>query len=387
MRNLLKALLTTVLVTAALPAMAHEATGQPEATSFTVRYQERVLDTRDGTGTRPGTVPAGGTITLDLSPHLNPGASSVVLNVTAVAPSRSTFVTVWPAGEPRPPTSNLNVAAGETRSNQVTVPVSADRRVNLYNHAGTAHLVADFVGEYTSNSGTWFNTVAPQRVLDTRTTGEPFRAFTSRTIDIAGLVPPEADSVVLNVTAVRPERDTFLTVFSDILHKPDTSSVNAMRGAVTPNLVTVQLMRNAETFAVANHGGTTDVTIDLVGYYSTADGAAFHHTAPTRAYDSRTTRPLPPATPRRVPLDSALPEEAEAVLFNLTGIATSDTFLAAYPAGTPRPGTSTLNLAAGQTASNQAANGLGAQHGIDVYNHAGNTHVVVDVFGYFAPRP
>lgn len=387
MRQLLKALLTTVLVTAALPAVAHEAAGQPSATSFTVRNPERVLDTRDGTGTRPGTVPAGGTITLDLSAYLVPATSSVVLNVTAVAPSQGTFVTVWRAGEPRPPTSNLNVAAGEVRSNQVTVPVSADLRVNLYNHAGTAHLVADLAGTYAPGTDTWFNTAAPQRVLDTRTTGEPFFAFTGRTIDVAGMVPPEADSVVLNVTAVRPERDTFLTVFPDIVHKPDTSSVNAMRGAVTPNLVTVQLMRNASTFAVANHGGTTDVTIDLVGYYSTAEGAAFHQITPARAYDSRTTRPLPPATPRRVPLESALPEEAEAVLFNLTGIATGDTYLAAYPAGTSRPGTSTLNLAPGQTASNQAATGLGAQQGIDVYNHAGNTHVVVDVFGYFAPRP
>lgn len=95
----------------------------------------------------------------------------------------------------------------------------------------------------------------------------------------------------------------------------------------------------------------------------------------------------PVVTPRRVPLDAALPEEASAVLFNLTGIATRETYLAAYPAGTPRPVTSTLNLAAGQTASNQAATGLGTQRGIDVDNHAGDTHVVVDVFGYFAPRP
>jgi hypothetical protein len=387
MRNLLRALLTTVLVTAALPAVAHEAAGQSAATSFTVRNQQRVLDTRDGIGTRPGTVPAGGTVTLDLSAYLFPDTTSVVMNVTAVAPSQATFVAVWPAGQPRPSTSNLNVAAGEIRSNQVTVPVSADLRVHLYNHAGTTHLVADLAGVYAPGADTWFNTVSPQRVLDTRTTGEPFFAFTGRTIDVSGLVPPDAESVVLNVTAVRPEQDTFLTVFPDIFHEPATSSVNAMRGAVTPNLVTVQLMRNAETFAVTNHAGTTDVIIDLVGYYSAEEGAAFHHITPARAYDSRTTRPVPPATPRRVPLDTVLPGEATAVLFNLTGIATRETFLAAYPAGTPRPVASTLNLAAGQTASNQAATNLGAQRGIDVYNHAGDTHVVVDVFGYFAPRP
>jgi hypothetical protein len=385
MRTPLKALLITVLVTAALPAPP--AVGQPAASSFTATDQTRVLDTRDGTGTPQGAVPARGTVTLDLFPYLLPTTTAVVLNVTAVAPSQGTFVTVWPGGEPRPPTSNLNVAPGEIRSIQVTVPVSADLRVNLYNHAGTTHLVADLAGVYTTGADTWFTAVSPQRVFDTRTTGEPFHAFTGRTVSLVGMVPPEATSVVLNVTAVRPERDTFLTVFQDIFAEPPTSSLNAMRGAITPNLVTVRLVQQFQTFAVANHGGTTDVTIDLVGYYSPAEGDAFHPTTATRAYDSRTTRPLPPATPRRVPLDTVLPDEAEAVLYNLTGIATRDTYLATYPAAAPRPATSTLNLAPGQTASNQAATGLGAQQGIDVYNHAGDTHVVVDVFGYFAPRP
>jgi hypothetical protein len=387
MRTPLKALMITVLVTTALPAVAPQVAGQPTASSFTVVDPARVLDTRNGTGNTPGAVPARGTITLDLFPAVPSTTTAVVLNVTAVAPTQGTFVTVWPAGEPRPPTSNLNVRPGEIRSNQVTVPLSVDMRVSLYNHAGTTHLVADLIGQYSTGADTWFNTVAPQRVLDTRTTGEPFFAYTGRTVDLGGLVPPETVSVVLNVTAVRPERDTFLTVFQDIMARPPTSSLNAMRGDITPNLVTVKLFQQFLRFAVVNHGGTTDVTIDLVGYYSPDEGAAFHHTTPSRAYDSRTTRPLPPATPRQVPLDSALPEDATAVLFNLTGIATRETYLAAYPGGTPRPGTSTLNLAAGQVASNQAVTDLGAQRGIDVYNHAGDTHVIVDVFGYFAPRP
>lgn len=80
--------------------------------------------------------------------------------------------------------------------------------------------------------------------------------------------------------------------------------------------------------------------------------------------------------------------EAETVLFNLTGLANYyGTYLTTWQAGQPRPGTSTLNLSDRQVASNQAVVPLGVQRAVDVYNFFGYTNIVVDVFGYFAPRP
>ncbi|HEX2133324.1 MAG TPA: hypothetical protein VHH15_17385 [Actinophytocola sp.] len=126
---------------------------------------------------------------------------------------------------------------------------------------------------------------------------------------------------------------------------------------------------------------------DVVGYYSPDEGNAFHPMRGTRAYDSRGTEWLLPGTRRRVPLAEAVPAAAESVLFNLTGLANYyGTHLTVYQAGQPRPGTSTLNLDARQAVSNHAIVPLGDLRGVDVYNHAGYTNVIVDLAGYFAPR-
>jgi hypothetical protein len=55
------------------------------------------------------------------------------------------------------------------------------------------------------------------------------------------------------------------------------------------------------------------------------------------------------------------------------------------PAGTPLPGTSTVNYTAGQTRGNNAVVSLGADGAFVVYTHQphGTTHFVVDVTGYF----
>jgi hypothetical protein len=54
-----------------------------------------------------------------------------------------------------------------------------------------------------------------------------------------------------------------------------------------------------------------------------------------------------------------------------------------YPAGSPLPGTSTINFGAGQTRANNAILSLGGG-AVTVHNDAGGAvHVIVDVTGYF----
>ncbi len=92
------------------------------------------------------------------------GATSVVLNVTAVGPSAGTFITVWPTGEARPVSSNLNVPAGDTRANLVTVKVGAGGQVSVFNHTGTVDLLADVTGWYGPNAGHAYTSLPPARV-------------------------------------------------------------------------------------------------------------------------------------------------------------------------------------------------------------------------------
>lgn len=386
MRNRLMGALVAGLVAVTMSAVAAPAANAQPGAGFAFTAEEnsvRVLDTRASAG-QP--VWARSSVTIDLGAQVPAGTTAVVLNVTGLSLTEPTYVTAWQAGEPRPGVASLNLRVRETRANMVTVPVGSDRRVSLYNHNGNTHLIADLVGHYGPAGTSWYNSVTPQRFLDTRS-GEPFHGQSQRTVSLAGLVPPGTTSVVVNATAVNPPRETYLSLTRSIDGpRPATSSVNAPAGEVTPNLVTVPLNDELK-FAVYNNAGDVNVLFDLIGYYTPAAGAAFHPITPTRAYDSRTTGWVPPGSQRRVPLGGAVPAEAETVLFNLTGLGYYyGTHLTTWPTGQPRPNTSTLNLTYQQAASNHAVVDLGTGRAVDVYNHTDHTHVIVDVSGYFAPR-
>jgi uncharacterized membrane protein len=111
----------------------------------------RILDTRYGTGGYSAPVGAGQTISLPVTGVdgvPSSGVTAVVLNVTAVGPTAASFVTVYPDGQARPDTSNLDFAKGETIPNLVVVPVGADGKVDFYNDAGSVNLLADLAGYF-----------------------------------------------------------------------------------------------------------------------------------------------------------------------------------------------------------------------------------------------
>ncbi|WP_158289895.1 hypothetical protein [Micromonospora sp. S4605] len=74
-----------------------------------------------------------------------------------------------------------------------------------------------------------------------------------------------------------------------------------------------------------------------------------------------------------------------AVVLNVTITGpTSSSFVTAYPAGEARPNASSINFPKGWLGSNNVTVKLGAGGKVSVYNHAGSTHVVVDVVGFYA---
>jgi hypothetical protein len=83
---------------------------------------------------------AGGTTTVPQ------GATAVILNVTAVAPTADSHLDVWPAGPAAPNVSNLNFVAGQTVPNLVTVQVGTKYQILLGNHNGSVDVIADVVG-------------------------------------------------------------------------------------------------------------------------------------------------------------------------------------------------------------------------------------------------
>ena len=82
--------------------------------------------------------------------------------------------------------------------------------------------------------------------------------------------------MVVNVTATDTTAAGYLTLWPDNgtpqPYPPDVSDLNFLAGQTVPNLLVLQLGAQS-TFDILNPAGTTDVVIDIVGFYGTQDAA------------------------------------------------------------------------------------------------------------------
>ncbi|MEV7282454.1 hypothetical protein [Streptomyces sp. NPDC093111] len=240
---------------------------------------DRVLDTRSGLGAPKAKVGAGRTVSVQVAGRAGvpqSGATAVVLNVTATNPTATSFVSVYPSGTQRTSASTLNVTAGRTVPNLVTVPL-VDGKVNLYNHNGSVDLLADVAGYYTKDSaaeGSRFTAVGPVRVMDTRADlplGTGYSGIgpaATRSLGFLGhnQVPATGvKAVVLNVTATAPTAPSFVSVYPYGTTRTSASNLNFIAGQTVPNLVVVPIADGSVTFY--NHNGEVHLIADLVGYY------------------------------------------------------------------------------------------------------------------------
>lgn len=390
MRSLLSVVLAfAVAVAVVVPVAGTAVADVVGASTFTPVSPVRVLDTRGGPA-----VAGGQTITLNLAGRLPTTATAVVLNLTGVGPTVSTFVTAFPGGAARPVVSNLNLAAGETRANLVTVAVGATRAVSVYNRSGSTHLVADLAGYYATGGGSLFTARQAERALVTR-----LGPGATTTVDLSALVPASATAVVVNLTGARGTASTFLTAWPTGTTRPLASNVNVAQGRANPNLATVAL-GSGKRISIYNLAGSIDVLVDLAGFYTPEFGAAFVPVTPARVLDTRSgvgtwmneAAPLTPGADASVHPGPAVPADAVAAVVNLTGITpTASTFVTAWQRrGDPVPRTSNLNLVPGQIAANLAVVPTLDEHPEPrfwLYNKTGDTHVAADLAGYFVVPP
>ena len=372
----------------------------------------RVLDTRTGLGV-PGGSPAplagGHTLTLHVAgvAGVPAGADAVVMNVTAVAPSVSTYISVYPGALTNPPlVSNINVAAHLTVPNLVTVQLDAAGDVKLFNAVGSAHLLADVTGYYDPTAADTYVPLDPTRILDTRSglgaPANPLGAGGAIDLQVTGVdgIPSDAAAVVLNVTATGASAATYVQVYPTPASGsavPLVSNLNLSARTTAANLVTVGVGALGRV-RLRNAVGAVDVLADVAGYFSSATtGARFVPLTPTRVLDSRTglgeqvgqTGPLGPGglVDLQVAGTAGVPSRANAVLFNYTAVApVAATYVQAY--GTPSSGTgipsvSNINLAAGQVRANLASVIIGAGGRVRLRNQVGSTDLLADLAGYY----
>ncbi len=368
----------------------------------------RILDTRNGTGgfTSPvGPDSAVSVAVTGVGGVPATGVNAVVLNVTVTQPTAQGFLSIYPSGTARPLASNLNFLANQTIPNLVVAKVGAGGKVDLYNYVGSSHVIFDVVGWYGAESaaaGGRYNPLPPSRILDTRTGNGGFSApvgpggTISATVAGVGGVPlTGVDAVVLNVTVTQPTAQGFLTVFPSGTAWPLASNLNFLPNQTIPNLVVAKVGADGKV-AVYNYAGSSHVIFDIVGWYGVAGGAAGSRLTPltpSRILDTRTgnggfSTPVPAGgtiSPTVAGVGGVPATGVDAVVLNVTVTQpTAESFLTVFPSGGARPLASNLNFLANQTIPNLVVAKVGADGKVSVYNHAGASHVIFDVVGWYS---
>jgi len=403
-------LLGPLAIAASATVAPHAAT--PVMGSYVSVTPFRISDTRPNSG-QPNagkTLTAAATLSVQVTgvgtAPVPAGASAAVLNVTAVNPTASGFLTVFPAGTTMPTVSNLNFKPAVTVANLVTVPLSSSGMVSIYNHAGSTNVVVDVDGYYTStpltNGSGLYNSLSPTRVLGSLQIGTAVGPNISSSVTVAGTaaadgVPSNATAVVANVTAAHGTRSSYLTVYpAGVTPMPTASNVNFVAGQAVPNRVTVGVGAGGQ-IEVYNHAGTVNVDVDVDGYYTGAGGtgSVFVPITPVRVSDTRTRSlvgtetSIAANTTEKFNLAtsaSGIPATASAVAANFTVVAgDAPGYLTAYPTSDATvPVASDVNWIANEIVPNFTIADTAGTGNVNVYNSRGATiNLAIDAFGYF----
>ncbi|MCL4448765.1 MAG: IPT/TIG domain-containing protein [Actinobacteria bacterium] len=223
------------------------------------------------------------------------GAMAVVLNVTEASSTSSGYLTVYPAGATKPASSSLNF-------NQTTgaipnlVQVSLGNTsgcsgcITVYNYNGNTDIAIDVEGYFgpVSQKGQGsFVPLTPYRICDTRSqtlskitdqcTGKTISAGQTLSVQVSGyqgtagsltgVVRKSAKAVVLNVTEADATSPSYLTVYPAGGMKPASSNLNFTQSSkAVANFVTVPISSSGY-ISIYNYSGSTDVIVDVVGWY------------------------------------------------------------------------------------------------------------------------
>ncbi|MGH7862975.1 MAG: hypothetical protein ACREOS_12140, partial [Candidatus Dormibacteraceae bacterium] len=388
----------------------------------------RVLDTRapQCTGANPCS-PFGPNSTRTLQVAGRNGvpssATAVALNV-GVTDSRgasSSYIELWPAGEPQPNASTLNFVAGQTIANMTQVPVGASGAIDIFNSVGYVDVFIDLSGYYApgpaSGPGLYHPLAAPVRYLDTRQSWDPTRTSPLGpgeiiSLGIAGArpaecvptpalcsagvpVPSTATAVVMNLAEVTATANSYLQVWPAGSAPPVTSNLNFPGGRFAlANRVIVPVDPTTGEVSILNSQGFANVLVDVVGYItgSVSDtGDRFVPATPYRVTDTRNGQGLAGGVPARLGPNAAdvvavsgLPADAHAVAVSI-GVLNASTYsyLALLPnSPVSPPTTSDVNFQVGDIlASSDLVRITGGQFW--AYNSAGSADFFVDVSGVY----
>ncbi len=361
----------------------------------------RVVDTRNANGLFGGPVIAGDS-SRDFpisngSCGIPASAQAYALNVTVAPTGPLGYITVWPTGEPQPLVSTLNSYDGRVKANAAIVPAGAAGGISVFATNDT-HVVLDISGYFVpaaGNTGLAFYPLTPCRIADTRAQAGQFggpsitaqQARTFAVLSSACNVPSSAQAYSLNFTAIPQGALGYLTTWPAGQAQPTVSTLNAPTGTVVANAAILPAGTNGNVSVFATND--TDLVIDINGYFAPPGqgGLLLYNVPPCRVLDTRAASGGQPPTGRvdvNVGSSACSVPAAAAYVFNATAVPSGGLgYLSLWPAGGAQPLVSTLNAGDAAVTSNMAIVPA-ANASISAYL-SNAAHLILDIFGYFAP--
>jgi hypothetical protein len=373
------------------------------ATHFVPVTPCRVADTRNPNGPFGGPAISAGTFRDFVIPNSAcgiPSAAAAYSMTVAVVPSGELgYVTLWPSGQSQPLVATLNSIDGRVKSNAAIVPAGSNGAVSVF-ATDTTDVILDINGYFIAGSNAAalaFYPLTPCRVADTRDATAPLggpslapqsiRSFPIQASPCG--VPAAAQGYSLNFAAV-PKGSTlgFLTAWPAGQSQPLLASLNDPTGTVLANAVVVPAGAGGavNVFTADN----TDLVIDINGFFAPQGpgGLSLFTVPPCRVLDSRLPAGTPPfSTTQDVNLTASpcgVPVTAQAYVFNATVVPPGPLgFITMWPQGQTQPLAATLNATDGAITNNMAI--VPTTTGSVSVFPSSPTHLVLDIFGYFAP--
>jgi hypothetical protein len=360
----------------------------------------RFVDSRIGLGIggtlaafSPATFPVAGTQGVPAD------AVAVTGNLTVTNEAGTGYLCLTTTPSAHPGTSTLNFPQGDTRANGVFAALGPGGSLSM-TASTRADVVFDVTGYFVNGSGATYFAIAPGRFLDTRRgTGLSGRFVPNvpRTLQIAGVggIPGGATAITGNVVVDAPNTGGHVAVTRYPVAAPTTSTLNFPAGDVRANNFTVPLAPDGSigiTFVGYSPGVTTDVVLDVTGYFVPGDaGARYIPIAPVRSADSRYDNglngPISSGSPVTLQVGGrvGVPDGVQAITANLTAVAGAFAGYAAItPIATSTPSTSSLNFPAHDIRPNGFVSPLSSAGTLGLaFNGSGTADFVVDVTGYF----
>ncbi len=248
-----------------------------------------------------------------------------------------------------------------------------------------------------ATSGGNYTPLTPARILDTRNGTGGFTGKVGQTkidltvVGVGGVPATGVGAVVLNLAETQntAASASWVTAWPTGQPNPGTANVNFDPGRTTSNLVIAAVGTGGKVSLVVGVA-TAHLIADVQGWFPTT---GYNPLTPARILDTRNNTGGFPGKVGQSKIDvtvvgvGGVPATGVgAVVLNLAetqNTTPSDSWVTAWPAGQPNPGTANVNYEPGRTASNLVVAKVGANGKVSLVVGTATAHLIADVQGWF----